>query len=98
MAISALTGVLIRLIARHGLIQGPRVARKMGFATKSIQKAFQHPSLNKFPIPDGRKLRYAKIKPRPTKGERLKAKADAINWYEEFARRTMRGESVKGMF
>ena len=88
---SALTGVLIRLISRHGLKQGPRVARKMGFSTKSIQEAFKHPSLAKYPYPDGRKLRYAKLEPEPTK-------ADAINWYEEFARRTMRGESVKDMF
>ena len=92
---SALTGVLIRLISRHGLKQGSRVARQMGFSTKSIQEAFRHPTINKYPYPDGRKLRYAdkpaNLKPEPTK-------ADAMKWYEEFARRTMRGESVKDMF
>ena len=89
MAVSALTGVLIRLIARHGLIQGPRVARQMGFATKSIQRAFQHPSLNKLRVPDGRKLRYANLRPEPTK-------ADALKSYEEFLRKIREGVSIKG--
>ena len=55
---AALTGLLIRLITRHGLTQGPRVARQLGFSTKAIQKAFSHSRLNKYPMPDGRKLRY----------------------------------------
>ncbi len=87
--ISALTGVLIRLISRHGLINGPRVARQMGFATKNIQKAFKHPSLNKFPIPDGRKLRYANF---DRKGP---SKADALKSYEEFLRKIREGKPIE---
>ena len=91
MAVSALTAVLIRLIGRHGLIQGPRMARRMGFATKSIQKAFKHPSLNKFPTPDGRKLRYADFdRKRPSK-------ADALKSYENFLRKIREGKPIEGL-
>ena len=71
MALSALTATLIRLIARHGLVQGPRVARQMGFSTKHIKKAFNHSSLNKYPKPDGRQLRYANKEPEMSGGEVL---------------------------
>jgi hypothetical protein len=71
MAVSALTTTLIRLIAKHGLVKGPRLARQMGFSTKHIQKAFNHPSLNKYPKPDGRQLRYANRKPEMSGNELL---------------------------
>ena len=40
MAIGAITGVLMRLLAKHGVSRGVRAAQKLGFKNKDIKKAF----------------------------------------------------------
>ena len=40
MAVGAITGILMRLLAKHGVSRGVRAAQKLGFKNKDIKKAF----------------------------------------------------------
>ena len=94
----ALVRVLMKLISNHGITKGPRIARKLGFSTKSIQKAFKQPPLVNYPYPDGRKLRYANIDWNARKTRAAREKADVLKWYEDIQNSMRQGKSIDKIF
>jgi len=59
MAAGAIATVLIRLIGRHGITRGIKIAQKLGFGNKSIKQAFK--AINK----EQKKLGLKQFKRKP---------------------------------